>query len=348
MYELKIKHVLRARVVNVTEDGTVYLGRNYKVYAYKGDPDNLSLVARVPTPASRKPIEPFRLLCRLFRHEMRGFAVLPNGSRVVAPRQGLFYGAADEIDVRPAAMPNTSPAIKPPMTLTVDSQSRLLWGEYWANKQRREVRICMSVDDGKSYDVIFTFKPGEIRHVHNIQEDPYDNCYWIFAGDHFKEPGIGRLSKDFKSFEWAIKGEQKHRAVNGFIFEDRIVYGTDSEKGPNGIYVLDKKTCKITKLCDTPGSSIFACKFGKWYTISTSVEYFEMHENNLATLWVSADADNFQQVFEAPKDIWSKRYFQFGGFVLPSGQSGKDEIAFSGQAVRKYDNRVCIAEVIES
>jgi hypothetical protein len=346
-YTLKIKKVLKGRVVNVADDGTIYIGRNYRVYACDSDSYKLTVVAQVPPPLYRRCIEPFRLLCRLMRHEMRGFGVLPNGDKIVAPRQGLFYAAKDEITARRSLIPQTNPPLRPPMTIIVDSMSRILWGEYWGNFERREVRICMSSDNGRSYQIVFSFKPSEIRHIHSIQEDPFEKHYWIFAGDHGNDPGIGILSRDFKNFEWVVKGEQKYRAVNSFIFPDRIVYGTDTEKELNGIYSLDKKTAKATKLCDTPGSSIFASKFGKWYVLSTSVEYFEKHTNNLATLWVSSDADCWQKVFESPKDIWSKKFFQFGGVVLPSGNSRKDEIAFSGQAVRKFDNRVCIAEIIE-
>ncbi len=346
-YKLNITKVLKGRVVNVADDGTVYIGQNYNIYAYRSDNESLSLVVKVPSPLYRRCIEPFRLLCRLMRHEMRGFAVLPRGDKIVAPRQGIFYAAKNETIAKSAVIPQLNPPLRPPMTITVDSASRVLWGEYWGNIERREVRICMSDDNGKNYQLVFSFKPGEIRHIHNIQEDPFENYYWIFAGDHGKDPGIGILSRDFKNFEWVVKGEQKYRGVNGFIFKDRIVYGTDSEKEPNGIYSLDKKTAQVAKLCDTPGSSIFASKFGKWYVLSTSVEYFEKHVNNFATLWVSADADNWQKVLEAPKDIWSKKYFQFGGFVLPSGNSRKNQIAFSGQAIKKFDNRVCIGEIIE-
>lgn len=347
MLELKIKHTFKGRVINVAADGTLYVGRNYKIYAYKNDPDNLTLVAQAPCPLKRKPIEPFRLLCRLFRHEIRGFVMLSDGGMIVAPRQGLYYGQAGQTSLKPAKIPFLNPPLRPPMTITVDSENRLLWGEYWGNSERREVRLCLSVDKGRSYDMVFQFKPGEIRHIHNIQEDPYDGCYWIFAGDHNKDPGIGRLARDFKSFEWIVKGEQIYRGVNGFIFKDKIVYGTDSEKEPNGIYVLEKATGRTEKIIDTPGSSIFAGRFGKWHVISTSVEYFEKHENNLATLWVSPDAFSWQKVFDAPKDIWSKKFFQFGGFVLPSGCSEKQQIAFSGQAVKGYDNTVCVAEIIQ-
>lgn len=345
--KLKIKKILKGRIVHTTPDGIFYLSENYKVYRYDSAKDELTLAVKIPCPAHRKLIEPCRLACRLFRHELRGMAILPDTSKAIVPRQGLFFAEPGQIDVKPATLQTAQPPLRKPMTLTIDRDARLLWGEYWGNNERRQVRICMSQDGGRTYDIVYTFKPGEIRHIHNIQQDPFGNHYWIFAGDHYEEPGIGVLSRDFSSFRWVIKGQQKHRGVNGFIFEDKIVYATDSEKEPNGIYALDKKTGQITKLCDTPGSSIFACKFGKWYVFSTSVEYFEKHKNNLATLWVSSDAENWHQIFQAPKDIWSKKYFQFGGFILPSGHSEKNEIAFSGQAVKKYDNRVCIADIIE-
>ena len=345
-YSLKIKHTVKGRVIQADPDGTIYIGQKYDVRAYRGDVNNMPIVAQVPCPWKRKLIEPFRPLCRLFRHEIRGFGIFPDGSTVVAPRQGLFYGNPGEVALHHAALPHATPAIRPPTNLTVDSNGRVLWGEYLAiQKGGREVRLCASQDKGKNYDVVFTFEHGDIGHVHRIQEDPYEDCYWVLVGDHGPHPGFLRLSKDFKTADWLVRGEQKYRAVTAIILKDRIVYGTDSEKEPNGIYSLDKKTGKAEKLCDTPGSSCFASKFGKWFAISTGVEYFEKWENNLATLWISEDADNWQKVFDAPKDFWSIKYFIYGGFNLPTGQSPNDEIVFSGQSVKKYDNLVCISEI---
>jgi hypothetical protein len=52
-------------------------------------------------------------------------------------------------------------------------------------------------------------------------------------------------------------------------------------------------------------------------------------------------------VYEAQKDIWSKRYFQFGSIVLPQGQWEKDALVFSGQALKGIDGRIFLAEVCE-
>jgi len=234
-----------------------------------------------------------------------------------------------------------------PLSLTEDSQGRILCGEYWSNNSRRGVRVLASADKGKSYESVFEFKPGEIRHIHSISEDEYDGCFWVFAGDHNKEPGIGRLSKDLKNFEWLVKGEQKYRATGAFIFKDKIIYGTDTEKDFNGIYGVNKSNGKTEKLCDIPGSAIFSGRFGKWYAISTGVEYFEKYKTTDATLWMSKDSLDWEEVYKAPKDLWSIKYFQFGALVLPTGQWDRDELVFSGRAVRKFDNSVCIAEIVE-
>ena len=170
---------------------------------------------------------------------------------------------------------------------------------------------------------------------------------WVFAGDHGTDPGIARLSKDFKDSQWLVKGEQKYRAVRGFIFKDKIVYGTDTEMEFNSIYNLDKSTGKIKKLCDTPGSALFSGTFGKWYVITTGVEYFRKYKTTDATLWISKDCINWEQVLEVPKDVWSIKYFQFGSLALPLGHWDREEIIFSGQALKEVDNKVCIAEIIE-
>ncbi len=346
MLQLKTTHSLPGRVIDLADDGGIIIGRHYDIFKYdQGKP--LTLIARLPCPVLRRLIEPSRLLCRLLRHEIRGFLTLPDGSKVAASRQWLHWGGPNDILLSPARVSKSALAVKPPMTITSDSQGRILWGEYWSNADRREVRLFVSNDKGRSYEPFFEFKAGDVKHVHNIIEDLYDNCYWVFVGDHEKEPGIGRLSKDLKHFDWLVRGEQKYRAVTGFLFVDKIVYGTDTEKDFNGIYAVDKASGKTEKLCEMPGSCIYSTKFGNWYTVSTSVEYFEKYQNNLATLWVSQDALNWQQVYQVRKDIWSKKYFQFGSIVLPRGHYDSNRIVFSGQALKTIDNKVFVADIVQ-
>jgi len=345
MYKLNIINTFTGRAASFFGRDTVFIGQKYKVLEYTQS--DLSLAGQIPCNTKRKLIEPFRLLCRAFRHEIRGVGVLPVGTKIVATRQGLYYCSVDEMTFEKALLPATDMRIYPPMTVTVGSDGRILWGEYWGNADRRAVRLFVSEDFGKSYQPFWEFTKGDVKHIHNIIEDPYDDCYWVFVGDQGKEPGIGRLSKDLKSFDWLARGEQKYRAVDGFLFQDKIVYGTDSEKEANAIYAIEKKTGKAEKICDTPGSCIYSAKFGKWYVISTSVEPSEVIDCKYATLWVSKDAVTWQQVYRAKKDVFPARYFQFGSIVLPRGQWESDKIVFSGQALKGIDGKVCIASITE-
>lgn len=346
MLSLKIKHKITGKVVGFSPDGQVFLGRGYSLCAVDSQ-HQAACIAKAPCPAKRRLIEKSRLLSRLFRHEIRGAVVLTDGAKVVATRQGLYYGQSGQMLLTAACIPPLTPEIRQPMTITADSQDRILWGEYWDNPDLRSVRLFVSYDRGRSYEPFFSFKPGEIKHVHNIVEDRDEGCYWVLVGDHSRQAGIGRLSRDLRSFDWFVKGEQKYRAVCVFPFADRLVYATDSEKEPNYICSLDKQTGRQEKICPVPGSCIYAARFGKWFIVSTSAEYFAFDTigSKAATLWASCDCADWQQVFTASKDVWHKKYFQFGSLILPRGQWGSDRIVFSGQAVKQYDNVTCIAEI---
>ena len=347
MCRIDIMHSMKGRILALADEGRAYIGRNYDVFSCLQD-GTLELVAQIPCPLKRKLLEPSRLLCRFFRHEVRHFSILPDGWKVATNRHGIYYGSPEDVTMKTAVVRGPSPDVKPPMTVTVDSQARLLWGEYWGNPRRRVVNIFMSIDSGRTYEPIFEFPAGEVRHVHNILEDPFENCYWVFVGDYGAEPGIGRMGKDFKTCEWLVKGEQIYRAATGFLFADRIVYATDSQDALNGIYVLDKQSGRTDRLCDIPGSCMNVAQFGPWYAISTSVECFAAHATNKATLWLSSDALVWQKVLEAPKDIWPKKPFQYGKILLPrGGQWSGSRMVFSGQSLKGMDNMVYFAEIVQ-
>ena len=230
----------------------------------------------------------------------------------------------------------------PPMRITIGPDGTVLFGEYGSGGGR-PVRIFASRDAGKSFECVQALATGEVLHVHNVLYDPHLEHYWVLAGDHGEEPGIGQLSADLRHFSWFVKGEQRYRAVELFDLGDRLVYATDSDRETNGLIVLDKTTGKTERLRDFEGSCIYACRFGSLFAITTSVEPSTVNRSRSASLWLSTDAENWQCVLRATKDLYHSDYFQFGSIVLPAGHSPSDTIFYSGQALRNLDGRARVA-----
>jgi hypothetical protein len=217
------------------------------------------------------------------------------------------------------------------------------WGEYVAPRSLRPVRIFASRDRGRSFDVVHTFPPGEIVHVHNVVWDASAGHWWVLSGDHGPEPGIGRLSADFARFEWLVKGEQHFRAVSVFDCGDRLVYATDTERAPNGVISLDKRTGATERLCELEGSCLYACRAGDLFAVTTTVEPSTVNRSPWATLWLSRDGERWRCAWRARKDRWHPNYFQFGSLVLPTGESERETLWVSGQAVEGLDGRTIAA-----
>jgi len=232
------------------------------------------------------------------------------------------------------------------MSLTAGPSDRVLWGEYNSRiAHGRPIRLYVSDDRGRSYQVAHVFEAGSIMHLHNIVYDALLDHYWVLSGDFDQEAGIGRLSADLSHFEWLYKGKQHYRAVEVFDFGDRLVYGTDTQLEPNAVVSFDKASGRIERLCETDGSCIYACRFGGLYVLTTSIEPSSVNPGRDAGLWVSRDGGHWRRVFAARKDRWHMVYFQFGSLVLPRGACDQETIAFSGQAVRGIDGRTVVAHV---
>ena len=86
-----------------------------------------------------------------------------------------------------------------PLHIAVTPEDRLYWGEYFDNPDRDEVHVYASADQGATWDVAYTFAKGEIRHIHNIVSDAWENCLWMLTGDNGEECRILRASCDFRT-----------------------------------------------------------------------------------------------------------------------------------------------------
>jgi hypothetical protein len=343
-YELRVLGRSPGRPLHVERDGTFWLGRHFDVLCSEDAGQSWQRVTRIPTSWARHAARPSRLAGRLLRNEVKALARLSDGTLVATNRQGVYRAEKGESVMGLCRIGSDTPSLMPPMTLGVGPADRVLFGEYGSPRGRREIRLYASDDRARSFEVAHVFPSGEILHVHNVIYDRSHDYYWVLAGDHEGEPGIGRLSIDLTSFEWLGKGSQDYRAVEVFDFGDRLVYATDTEVEQNGLIQLDKASGRVERLRDFEGSCLYACRFGSIYALTTTVEPSPVNPCRSAGLWLSRDGDRWEEAFRAEKDRWSARLFQFGSLVLPRGASDRETVLFGGQALEGIDGVALVAK----
>lgn len=343
--KLTTSHRSRGRALFAQPDGTLYRSVHLNIDRSTDDGASWQRILTIPRPFKRAMVEPFRMLCRLFRHEVRTMLPLADGSYVVSTRQGMYFAESGQRAMIRARVADGGQPASYPMCVNQMPDGRIVWGEYSGVKSVGRRRLFYSDDAGRSYRVAHEFALDEISHVHNVFYDATLDRLWVFTGDHGPHAGMALLTPDFKAIEWVGRGEQKYRAVMAFDLGESLVYGTDTEVEDNYIYRLDKRTRRIDRLAETDGSCIHACRCGPWFVLSTTAERTKTSAGRVASLWVSSDAQHWHRVLSCRKDCWSYKYFQFGSLVLPRGDSGKNVLMYSGQALRGIDGRLFTARL---
>jgi hypothetical protein len=322
------------RALYVDRVGTIYVARGYRVLrsadgGASWSPDSYIPVARWKGLAARS-----RLAARLLRRQIAAFAVLADGTRVAVAREGVYRVGPDDDRFELTFRVERGSR---PLNLAVDDQERILFGEY-GELGGEEVRVYISSDAARTFQVGFTFPRGEIRHVHNVIAD--GEGYWVLCGDYDSQTGIAALSKSLEHLEWLRRGDQTARAVGLLPSRDALTYGTDSDRERNFIVRLEKQSGRLTRLLEVEGSSLYATAFGPLQLISTCVEPNPHCPSPLACLYGSLDGQHWEKLRSYRKDAWHPTLFQFGTIVLPPSRFTEPRGAFSGQALRGFDDRI--------
>ena len=176
---------------------------------------------------------------RLARTDTFRMRELSGGNRVYTFRKGVYTQKAGS---QTAVCTMRITRGSRPVSLENNACGEIVFGEYFNNPSREAVHIYGSRDGGCNWQIAHTFEPGDIRHVHGITYDRWDDCYWICTGDYENENQLLRASCDFSNVRVVRKGGQHNRFFSLQVFEKTIVAATDTPSETNYVLVIDKQT----------------------------------------------------------------------------------------------------------
>ena len=281
------------------------------------------------------PLSKFYLLRRLLRAEITGLYTLSDGTQLVIAKKGIFRKEKnDDSFIKTFAVLRGSR----PLNLCIASDGKIYFGEYFANMEKKAVRIFLSEDNGRVWTVACTIDAGRINHIHGLFWDKYTKRLWICTGDREGECIIGYTEDGFQTLVEVFRGGQEYRTCHLFFYEQYIVFATDSEYTENEIKFFDRETLQIDVLQKIQGTAIKGGQCGEIAFISTTVEPSKINKDTFSHLWITKDGLNWEEVYKAEKDILP-HIFQFGSIEFPRYRISKPlkKLFFSGRALKDID-----------
>lgn len=215
----------------------------------------------------------------------------------------------------------------------------IIYGEYCSNPSRKKVAVWQTDCKGNRAILIFD----NIRHIHGVYKDTYDDSFWITTGDEDHESAIFKVASEFKFVENFLDGSQQTRTIRLLFDGEYIYFGSDTPKEKNHIYRLNKKTKELECLCQT-GSSVFhGCKVNNWLFFSTAVEPSSINETKYSEIWASCDGKDWRCIIKFQKDFWDKKLFQYGQIYFPVGENKSNFLWFSPFATKETNRSFCVS-----
>jgi hypothetical protein len=164
----------------------------------------------------------------------------------------------------------------------------ILFGEYFTNKKRSNIRLYRSDNYGKTWKIVHEFKPGQIRHVHSVQQDPYSSKAWILTGDLDHESMVAWTEDGGKTIKPIGQESQKWRVTQLVFTNEALFWGADTDNPEeSGIYRWDRKMEKIEKLVAVSGEIYYATRLAEGTIVMSTVRTGARNEkDNNTRLWI--------------------------------------------------------------
>ncbi len=326
-------------VQDVTKKG-VWASRGYDIYFKPNKEDKFYRMGKVPIPLSISYLGNFRIIRQLLnKQEVLEIIILRSGS-IIAFGGGFIFRSSDngEHFEKVAKLTHFGMGVGRgvlPQGYTSDADGNVYWGEYWRNEDKQAARLMKSKDEGITWETIYTFPKGDIRHIHAVQYDPYFNAIWVATGDLDKECSIMYSIDDGQSFTKIGTGTQKWRAVSLMFTKRSVCWGMDSseEFEKPKIQCWNRKTKKTEELNTLDSNAFYSTVLNNGTQILSTDGL-----NGEASLWISKNDNSWTKSHSWPR----YRKSHYGTIRMISN---KNELIISNINLSHYNNDLLIMQL---
>lgn len=291
----------------------------------------------------------FRLVDRFLRYSVFSL-VVDESDRILATVNDRQYYASpgQRYMVRTVASPINFKPIRRNICVTAKGdfligEYRHNFGEHRGQNIRNAAHVYCSRDGGRSFDILYTFPRGTIRHIHSILNDPYrPGRIWITTGDEDDESHIHYTDDYFRSLTEFKGGSQTYRVTDLFFSEDYIYWGMDSPRQDCYIYRCRRDGSDESRLAETPLPVYFgSTNEARQIFFSDSVEGGPSAKGRETSLYYSVDGNTFRKAIGFRADFTP----QFSQIHFPQGVLPENYVVFYPRCTYLGDNMMYLAKV---
>ena len=216
----------------------------------------------------------------------------------------------------------------------------IYFGEYRSNKNRDDIKIWCSRDDGLSWSQIYKLPGIKTRHIHGIYFDKFTKSLWICTGDLNGECYLYNTNEDFSNIRQFGDGSQKWRPLS-LIFEEKyIIWGMDSNLEISKLVIFDRETHNINLGKEFPGPIWYSKQLDEGISlISSAVEIGEGVITKYAYIFYSKNNRDWFPLAKYKKDYLPMPYFKYGIISFADGNQNKDDFIIFGEGLIGLDGK---------
>ncbi len=283
---------------------------------------NFTRYARVP---AGPLIQLFPLLRRFLRNGIHH--ILPiSDRRVMVVLKGRFIFLEDGKICNTHVVDRGSRPLRSGICLLPGGT--LIYGDYWSNPGREPVRLHISTDEGKNWEILWQSEAGQARHIHLVQPVSGSPAAIYFStGDLDQEVALFRLNTQDGRVAKIGGDSQAWRMVSLIQLDDVLYWGSDCEYEQNHIYRFDLNNRELQQLQEIPGPAYYSTRDSKgFFYIATTVEDSKRHR---AAILVSKNGFRWETIRTFKKDPWPPKLFGYGIIEFIHGQEKMETLLYN-------------------